>query len=179
MRFGVPVACAFALLLLGGCSAGLKYVMDEYSGMQPHQVAMPDDTYRVFDKPQASRMMVTSSLSSAAAQGFGRGLVFGAIDTTPPKPLFEAAARAYLAETGRASCRITDAYILVQPQFEVRYDCTPQQAPPVVGAPAQRGRGQQAAAPVRPAPVAPIQPTPFEPEPVMSERDRVLMNMQR
>jgi hypothetical protein len=111
-------------LALGGC-AGVSYIMQEYSGIERQTVQMPDDNYWVFDKPAANKMMVTSSPGAAAAQGFGSGLLLNAVDNTPPKPLFEAAAITFLAQSGRASCRIVDAYLLVKPQYEVKYDCTP------------------------------------------------------
>jgi hypothetical protein len=105
----------------------------EYSDVRAEEVAMPDDTYRIFDKPAASKMMVTSSLGSATAQGVGSGLLLNAVDNTPPKPLFDTAALQYLQNTGRSGCRIVDSYMLMKPQFEVKYDCTPTVAvaPPV------------------------------------------------
>lgn len=109
---------------LGGCG-GMSYAMQEYQGVEAQHVAMPDDTYRVFDKPGANKMMVTSSIGGAMAQGAGSGLLLNAIDNTPPKPVFEAAALHYLRSTGRTDCRVVDAYLLVKPQFEVKYDCTP------------------------------------------------------
>lgn len=111
-------------LALAGC-ASVNYIIDEYRGVPVMEVKMPDDTYRVFDKPAQNKMMVTSSLSSAAGQGFARGLTFGAAPTDPPKPLFEAAALQFLNENGRAGCRVVDAYLLARPQWEVKYDCTP------------------------------------------------------
>lgn len=162
------LVCALALML-GGCSAGLRYILDEYGGIPVREVALSDDTYRVFDKPSASRMMVTSSYRSALNQGLGKGALLGALDTTPPRPLFEAAAMAYLRETGRASCRVTDAYLLVQPQFEVKYDCTPLPAGVV---------GQAQRKPTQAQPVVAAPPAISEvvaPEPKLSESDRVMM----
>jgi hypothetical protein len=119
-------------LALGGCG-GLSYAAQEYTGVEVLTVQMPDDNYRVFDKPAENKMMVTSSVGSALAQGAGQGLLLNAIDNTPPKPLFEAAAIAFLAQSGRSSCRIIDAYLIVKPQYEIKYDCTP---PPPSPAPA-------------------------------------------
>jgi hypothetical protein len=114
-------AAAFALL--SGC-ATMTYIVDNYRGIELREVATEDDTYRVFDRPDAGMMMVTSSVGAAAAQGIGRGLTFGAADTTPAKPLFQRAAERFLAETERAHCRITDGYLLISPQYEFKYDCT-------------------------------------------------------
>ena len=117
------IAVALTLAGLTGC-AGVNYVMETYGSMQPVEVSMADDAYRVFDKPDAGKMMVTSSLSSAAAQGLGQGLLLNAVDNTPPKPRFQAAAERYLVESGRPNCRITDGYLVVKPQFEFTYTCS-------------------------------------------------------
>jgi hypothetical protein len=111
-------------LPLAGCSSALSYIIDEYRGVPVVEVSMPDDTYRVFDKPAQSKMMITSSLASAAGQGFALGLTMGAADG-PPKPRFEATAAKHLQDTGRTGCRLIDAYLLAKPQWEVKYDCTP------------------------------------------------------
>jgi hypothetical protein len=118
------VIALISALMLAGC-AGVQHVIDHYQGIQPVEVQMPDDRYRIFDKPADGRMMVTSSIGSAAGQGFGSGLTLGIVDTTPPLPLFQAAAEAHLAGTGRSQCRVTQGYILVKPQFEFRYTCDP------------------------------------------------------
>jgi hypothetical protein len=111
-------------LILVGC-AGISYITEQYWGVTVEHVAMPDDTYRIYDKPAESKMMVSSSIGAAAAQGMGTGLAWGPVDNTPPKPRFDAAALQYLAGTGRTGCRVIDSYLLVKPQFEVKYDCTP------------------------------------------------------
>ena len=121
--------------LLTGCGTAANYTRSEYEGIAIEEVAMPEDTYRVFDKPAANKMMVTTSIGTAMGQGFAHGLTYGAATGTP-KPLFEAAAIRYLEEHGRSGCRIIDAYMLVQTQWEVKYDCTP--PAPVASAP--RGR---------------------------------------
>lgn len=127
---GIVALC----VTLGGC-ATVNYVMQEYNGVPVQEVRMPDDTYRIFDKPAVSKLMVTSSLSSAAGQGFVKGLTLGTIPTDAPKPLFEAASLQFLTESGRKGCRIIDAYILAQPQWEIKYDCSPVAVP-------TRGRSQ-------------------------------------
>lgn len=118
----VVVLIAASAIALVGC-AGVQHAMTHYSGIEPVNVAMPDDTYRVFDKPADGRVMVTSSLGAAAAQGFGSGLLLNAVDNTPPLPSFQAAAEKHFVDTGRTNCRITQGYLVVKPQFEFRYTC--------------------------------------------------------
>ncbi|MBW7968136.1 hypothetical protein [Bradyrhizobium sp. BR 10289] len=121
------VAALFYLAVASGLSgcASINYIVNEYRGVEVREVKMAEDTYRVFDKPAESKMMVTSSLGSAAGQGFAKGLTFGAAQTEPPKPLFERAALQFLTESGRPGCRVLDAYLLASPQWEVKYDCSP------------------------------------------------------
>lgn len=111
--------------MLCGCSSAVSYITAEYRGVEVLKVQMPDDEYRIFDKPDQSKMMVTSSLGSAVGQGLLKGATFGAATTAPPKPLYEAAAAQFLTQSGRKGCRILDAYLLAQPQWEVKYDCSP------------------------------------------------------
>lgn len=132
-------------LMLSGCAA-VSYITEEYWGVTVEHVAMPDDTYRIYDKPAQSKMMVTSSIGAAAAQGMGTGLAWGLVDNTPPKPRFDAAALQHLANTGRAGCRVVDSYLLMKPQFEVKYDCTPLPSPvaePMPRAPVRNGTRTQ------------------------------------
>jgi hypothetical protein len=110
------------LAFLTACS-GTSYVLEEYSSVTVDHMPMPDDTYRIYDKPQQGKMMVTSSLGASFAQGAGQGLLMNAVDNTPPKPRFDAAALAYLEKSGRRGCRVVESYILIKPQFEVKYEC--------------------------------------------------------
>ena len=114
------------VLALGGC-AGVNYVVHEYSGIEPKSFDVAgEDTYRVFDRPDVNKLMITPSLNKAMGAGALQGLTFGgvdAMDSIGPKPMFEHAALAYLASTGR-QCRIIDGYLVVRPQWEFKYDCS-------------------------------------------------------
>jgi len=116
------ILIAVLSILLAGC-AGMGYALDNYSGVPVYHVQAAGDTWRVFDKPDESRMMVTSSVGAAMAQGLGRGLLLNAVDNTPPEPQFRQAARQYLDATNREECEIADAYLIITPQFEVIYEC--------------------------------------------------------
>jgi hypothetical protein len=135
------IFAAALCVALGGC-ASYKYAMDEYTGVQVNEVHTADDTYRVFDKPAQNKLMITSSLGSAAGQGFRKGATFGIAQTEVPKPLFEAAALKYLEESGRSGCRIIDTSLIMQPQWEVKYNCSPV-APTVAALPPTQRRHRQ------------------------------------
>ena len=68
--------------------------------------------------------MITSSLGSAAGQGALQGITFGAVNALPPEIEFENAAAEYLQQSGRPNCTPSRTFLIVQPQFEVKYDCS-------------------------------------------------------
>lgn len=131
VRMVAALVCAASVAGCGGAS----YVLDEYAGVTPVMFAQPDDTYRVYDKPAQNKMMVTPSIGAAALQGAGQGLSMMSADFTSPKPVFERVTLAYLASTGRDNCRIIDGYIVLKPQWEFKYDCSP---PPAPAAPSRK-----------------------------------------
>jgi hypothetical protein len=125
-KLWTPAIALSAALTLSGC-ASVDYVATEYGGMQPANFEVADvDTYRVFDKPAANKLMITPSLGRAAGAGFVSGLTFGAVsadDNLGRKPEFERASLAYLKSTGR-DCRIMDGYVVIRGQWEFKYDCS-------------------------------------------------------
>jgi hypothetical protein len=40
---------------LGGCAL-INYIIEEYHGIPVQEVKMPDDTYRIFDKPPSASL---------------------------------------------------------------------------------------------------------------------------
>ncbi|TPL39245.1 hypothetical protein [Mesorhizobium sp. B2-4-8] len=112
----------FAAVGLSGC-AGMQYAMDNYTNVKVVSFTSPSQKtgYRIFDKPAENRLMITSSIGNAMGQGALKGLTL--MDTTPPEILFEQAAVEYPASTGR-TCVSKKAFLIVQPQFEVQYDCS-------------------------------------------------------
>lgn len=103
----------------------MNYARETYAGIEVQHIQMADDTYRVFDKPEIGQMMITSSLGSAAGQGLVTGATLGIVTDAPPLPRYEAAAKAWLTKTGRPNCRIISGYLLIRPQYELKYDCRP------------------------------------------------------
>jgi hypothetical protein len=133
--WGVRALVTVGALLVGGC-AGMSYAVSEYQGISPVPFDVAgDDTYRVFDKPASNKLMITPSIGRAMAMGAGRGITLMAADTSVPKPLYERAALGYLASTGRTNCRIVDGYLVIDPQWEFKYDCS---VPPVTEAKPRR-----------------------------------------
>lgn len=107
------------LLLLAGCSAA-NYAMSTYDGINPVDFRDPatGESWRVFDKPGENRMMITKGLGAATASA-----LFGAFGNSPAI-LYEQAAIRWLSQYGR-QCRVLRSFLVVEPQYEVQYDCTP------------------------------------------------------
>lgn len=87
------------------------------------QVKMADDTYRVFEKPDESKIMTTPSIAASAFRGAARGATLGLAQVMTPEQKHEAAAKEYLVQTGRSNCTITSGYVLAEPQYEFTYSC--------------------------------------------------------
>ncbi len=114
------------LLIAAFCSgcAGQSYLLDNYSATaMPDTVSTSADNWWIFDKPAEGKMLVQRNPGSAAAQGFFGGLMLNPTVTAAPKPLYEQAAQAFIAKTGR-SCTIKDGYLIIEPSWEFKYECT-------------------------------------------------------
>lgn len=115
LRIIMTIGCALAL---AGCSTEANYARDEYGGIEAQSIEVPgDDNYRLVDKPQQGKLMISPSLSGTASKKLQGAL--------PEKPFYETMVRGYLDRGGRQSCRITDGQLIVQPFWEFKYDCSP------------------------------------------------------
>ncbi|MGE3230370.1 MAG: hypothetical protein AB7J30_13135 [Hyphomicrobium sp.] len=115
------VMAVVGTLALSGC-AGLNYIYENYQGTPLAEFQNEDDTFRIFDKPQESRLMITPSLGTTMVSGAVSGATFNAVSTAVPKPVYEKAVLGYLQSTGRA-CMVVDGALLVTPQWEFKYRC--------------------------------------------------------
>jgi hypothetical protein len=117
------LAIVVAVAILGGCKTDGevgngeigKFIAGEYGDVEVVELQLGAETFRVFDKPSISKMIITKGMSYT--------LVYGTLPTA--KEPFEAAAVRYLANTGRSSCRVTDVSAIIGPKHEIKYDCTP------------------------------------------------------
>lgn len=107
-----------SIFALVACQAVMEYETTT------HTIKMSDDTYRVFEHPKRDRIMTTPSVGKAVGQSIGEGLTMGVVKPRTPEQLHEAAARRYLDTTGRANCKITRGYLVIDPQYEFYFTCT-------------------------------------------------------
>lgn len=125
-------ALALAGVVLAGCG-GMHYAIENYSGteVQAYRHRTSGVWYRVFDKPAEGRMMITANLGAAAGQGFVKGLTLGLASAETPGVIYRDVALEFLAVQGRA-CESREVTLIVEPQYEVRYECfADRPAPPV------------------------------------------------
>lgn len=107
------------LMLLSGCS-GLGYVMENYEDVPLEKFRYRGHTYRIFDNEMQSKLMITPSLSASLGQGAIQGLTLNSINASPPKPVYQAVAEAYLRKR-YGNFQILDGYEVLDPQWEFLY----------------------------------------------------------
>jgi hypothetical protein len=122
------LAIVVAAAILGGCNtdgnsngsneAISNFLVGEYANIEVVELQLGAETYRVYDKPSANKMIITKPMGWVLVHGSG---------WTPKEP-FEAAALQHLANTGRSSCRMTEASVIIGPKHEIKYDCRPASA---------------------------------------------------
>jgi hypothetical protein len=119
------LAIAAAAAILGGCNtdgtnrstneAISNLLVGEYANIAVVELQLGAETFRVFDKPSANKMIVTKPMGWTLLHGAG---------WTPKEP-FEVAAQQHLRNTGRGSCHVTEAGVIMGPKHEIKYECTP------------------------------------------------------
>ena len=104
------------LLALTACG-GMSYAIENYKGVDIERFDYAGQTFRIFDKPEESRLMITPSIGKAALGG----ATFGAANTA--EMTYTNAAQEYLNSTGR-KCIVSDLKLVVKPQWETFYNCS-------------------------------------------------------
>ena len=115
------VAAAVLTFALAAC-AYPEYVNDEYRYVPLTSFAHDNNSYRIFDKPSASKLVITPSLTTAVSDNVIRNVTFGRYDNALPPGALEAAVAAYLKRNGR-KCEITGSSLIYDPQWEFTYNC--------------------------------------------------------
>jgi hypothetical protein len=114
-------------LLMTGCGT-MGYMVSTYGAMSDavwSDFDYQDATYRIFDRKDLSKIMVTASLGDAALHGAARGATFGGVNIDDDQPRYTSATSAYLAKDRPSQvCRVTNGKLLVTPQWEFVYLCT-------------------------------------------------------
>ena len=118
MHRSITIALPIAL---AACSTPL-HIGNEYRNVPRTTFAFEGNTYRIFDKPSAGRLVVTPSVANAMSDSLIRKMTFGAYGNAVPKASMEAAVAAYLTSNGR-KCATDSATLVRKPQWEFSYSC--------------------------------------------------------
>ena len=117
----------FALAVVGGCaSTPVRDFHADYAKVSSRSVKIDGyPPFNVAELREQKRLKVELNL---LAQTFGAMLdptvLLGLSDGIPPSWAHQAAARAYLAESGRPACAVTDAAVSPNGrEFDFRYAC--------------------------------------------------------
>jgi hypothetical protein len=112
-----------ALIFLGlSACAYPHYVNDEYRYIPLTTFAHENRSFRIFDKPSASKMVITSSLATSVSDVVIRTATFDKYNNTVERQALESAVAAYLAGQGR-KCIVTGSSLMYDPQWEFTYSC--------------------------------------------------------
>ena len=87
-----------AVFLLTGCG-NLGYIIKTYDSTTTRSdFDYQDETYRIFDRKDLSKVMITPSLGSSALHGAARGATFGGVNIDDNQTRFTNVATAYLVK---------------------------------------------------------------------------------
>lgn len=95
-----------------------------YNGIEVTRFEYGEDTWRIFDDRDRNRMMTSPSLGATIGTSTVRGLTLGIADLDPEGLHHQAMVRAYLDQTGREACAITETKLVLRPQYEHFYTCS-------------------------------------------------------
>lgn len=117
-----PAALAATLAVaVQGCTYP-QYVNDEYRYIPLTTFAHENQSYRIFDKPSAGKLVVTPSLTTAVSDTVIRNVTFDRYNNATARETLQTAVAAYLERQGR-KCEITGASLMYDPQWEFTYTC--------------------------------------------------------
>jgi hypothetical protein len=117
------LAMTAAVLVLSGCGK-MGYVMDTYGSVDNTEIDFEGYTYRIFDRKDISKVMITPSIGQAMRGGAIKGATFGGLNIQDDKGRFTNVAKAYL-EKERPSelCEVKSGEMVLDPQWEFVYLC--------------------------------------------------------
>lgn len=111
------------LLSVSACS-GAGYAIENYAGVDVTRIEANGKIWRIFDKPNEKRLMITPSLGRAASVGAVQGATLGMSDGGKSSMNeFETVADAYI-KSRNPSCEVTRGALVINPQYEFFYECS-------------------------------------------------------
>jgi len=116
----VMLLCSF--FAVSACS-GAGYAIENYGGVDVQRIQANGESWRIFDKPEEGRLMITPTLGRAASVGAVQGATLGMSDGGKDTMAeFESAADAYV-KSRNPDCAVTEGALVITPQYEFFYEC--------------------------------------------------------
>ncbi|MBM1817424.1 hypothetical protein JQW73_21410 [Sulfitobacter pseudonitzschiae] len=126
MRKGIDMkilAVLTAACVISGCTGETEFYTKDYSTVLPQEIQHNGRMWRIFDKPQEGRLMISPSARAAAGAGIATGLTLGLIPSPNDKAsTFKPAVDAYLSQKSE-NCGVTFSRLLIKPYYEFSYSC--------------------------------------------------------
>ncbi len=117
------LAVAISTSTLFGC-ANMGYVINTYGGMDHSEIEHEGYTYRIFDRKDLSKVMITPSLGQSIRGGAIKGATFGGVNIQDDKGRFTGVAIDYLNKENPAKlCEVKSGEMILDPQWEFIYLC--------------------------------------------------------
>lgn len=114
----------FIVLTQAGCG-NMGYVIKTYGDVEKTEIGHDGYTYRIFDRKDLSKVMITPSIGQALRGGAIKGATFGGINIQDDKGRFTSVANDYLGKENPAKiCDVKSGKMILDPQWEFVYLCT-------------------------------------------------------
>jgi hypothetical protein len=120
----MKISIILATLVLSGCGS-IGYVMNTYGSVDNTEIDYEGHTYRIFDRKDISKVMITPSIGQAMRGGAIKGATFGGLNIQDDKGRFTNVATAYLQKDRPSEiCEVKSGEMILDPQWEFVYLCT-------------------------------------------------------
>lgn len=120
---------AFVAITQTACGT-MGHIASTYGGfsdVQRSEFYYQGEEYRMFDRKDLGRLMITPSIGTALSNGVVRGATMYSVNIDNDETRFKNVAVAFLAkERTREICNITESKLLITPQWEFVYLCSKQ-----------------------------------------------------
>ena len=112
------------LVTLSGCG-NLGYVISTYDQTCVRSdFEFEDREYRMFERKDLHKIMITPSLGMSMAHGAAKGATFGGVNIDEHNTVYERATKEYLKkEYPGQQCTTFNGRMVLDPQWEFEYSC--------------------------------------------------------
>jgi hypothetical protein len=120
-------AGALLAALAAGACATENHFNSVYAVVPPYRLVAGEETYRIYDRPDLQRLVISPDLEAAAMAHVVDHLPFNLANfsgSRSPGSAYFYPLQQYFVRTGRR-CELINGYVLMTPQWEFAYQCQP------------------------------------------------------